>query len=312
MNFIAVDAGKHSTKSLTYRADGTERFGSFRTKMEETQREAAEGNSFIVKYHGKQYLVGNQAETGSSKTTKAEELHRITTYTALHQLADSEENIIVAVGCPLAIYENAQQKKAYQEYLFPSRDIDIAVNNLTKHLHIQSIVVLPEGSGILYTDKEKYGTGTVGIIDIGGLNVNCCVYDNGMPILSTLFTDNMGGNVFLQNLRNTLVKQFGEDIPMWQMDNIVKNGYMVDNFSSDGIWPGSRKLIAAQKKEHVQKIIQKCSANGWNLRTTKLVFVGGTSGMLYEEIKECFAGADIVEEPEKANVRGFLNLITGR
>ncbi len=312
MKFISIDAGKHSTKSLTYRADGSEVFHTFRTKMEETQREAAEGNSFIVQYLGKRYLVGSQAETGSSKTTKAEELHKIATYTALHQMADSGEKVVLVTGCPLAIYENAQQKNAYRDYLFPNREIDITVNSMTKHLCIQSVVILPESSGIVYLEPEKYGKGAVGVIDFGGLNVNCCVYENGVPVLSTLFTDNLGGNVFIQNLRNTLVKQYGEDIPMWQMDSIVGNGYMVDNFSPDGIWQGSKELIAEQKKEHIRRIINKCASNGWNLRTTKLVFIGGSSAMFYKEIKECLPGADIPEEPEKVNVRGFQRMITGK
>ena len=101
---IAVDTGKFTTKALMRRTDGTERFLSFRTKMQETRKTEVKGKSFIVEYKNKRYLLGEQAEVISSKTTKAEEMHRIATYTALAQLADSGDNIVVVLGCPLSVY----------------------------------------------------------------------------------------------------------------------------------------------------------------------------------------------------------------
>ena len=43
---------------------------------------------------------------------------------------------------------------------------------------------------------------------------------------------------------------------------------------------------------------------------TKLVFTGGTSELLREEIKEVIPGATICDEAEKTNVRGFLKALT--
>ncbi|MBP3594353.1 MAG: ParM/StbA family protein [Lachnospiraceae bacterium] len=307
--FIAVDTGKFATKAVTLRGDGSERFITFRTKSEETQRSEAQGKSYIVEYKGKRYLVGEQAEVSSAKLTKAEDIHRISTYTAIHQLSSGDDTVVVAIGCPLSVFENPESKETYKKYMFPDRQIEIKVNETTKKLTILSVIVFPESSGIIYLDR-KYESMSAGIIDIGGLNVNACVYNKTMPIISTLFTENLGSNVLAQNLKNALATKYGEDIPQWMMEDILRDGYVVDNMSSSGIREGSKEFIADFKKKHIESIIKKCEANGWNLRLTRLVFTGGTSELLRNEILQVIPGAIICEEPEKVNVRGFLKAIT--
>ena len=307
--FIAVDTGKFATKAVTLRGDGSERFITFRTKSEETQRSEAQGKSYIVEYKGKRYLVGEQAEVSSAKLTKAEDIHRISTYTAIHQLSSGDDTVVVAIGCPLSVFENPESKEAYKKYMFPDRQIEIKVNETTKKLTILSVIVFPESSGIIYLDR-KYESMSAGIIDIGGLNVNACVYNKTMPIISTLFTENLGSNVLAQNLKNALATKYGEDIPQWMMEDILRDGYLVDNMESSGIREGSKEFIADFKKKHIESIIKKCEANGWNLRLTRLVFTGGTSELLRNEILQVIPGAIICEEPEKVNVRGFLKAMT--
>lgn len=307
--FIAVDTGKFATKAVTLRGDGSERFITFRTKSEETQRSEAQGKSYIVEYKGKRYLVGEQAEVSSAKLTKAEDIHRISTYTAIHQLSSGDDTVVVAIGCPLSVFENPESKEDYKKYMFPDRQIEIKVNETTKKLTILSVIVFPESSGIIYLDR-KYESMSAGIIDIGGLNVNACVYNKTMPIISTLFTENLGSNVLAQNLKNALATKYGEDIPQWMMEDILRDGYVVDNMSSSGIREGSKEFIADFKKKYIESIIKKCEANGWNLRLTRLVFTGGTSELLRNEILQVIPGAIICEEPEKVNVRGFLKAIT--
>ena len=307
--FIAVDTGKFATKAVTLRGDGSERFITFRTKSEETMRTEAQGKSYIVEYKGKRYLVGEQAEVSSAKLTKAEDIHRISTYTAIHQLANGDDTVVVAIGCPLSVFENPESKEAYKKYMFPERQIEIKVNETTKKLTILSVIVFPESSGIIYLDR-KYESMSAGIIDIGGLNVNACVYNKTMPIISTLFTENLGSNVLAQNLKNALATKYGEDIPQWMMEDILRDGYVVDNMSSSGIREGSKEFIADFKRKHIESIIKKCEANGWNLGLTRLVFTGGTSELLRNEILQVIPGAIICEEPEKVNVRGFLKAIT--
>jgi plasmid segregation protein ParM len=152
--YIALDSGKHTTKATTLKKDGTEKCLVFRTKMEETSRNEAQGQSYIVAYNGKNYLIGEQAEVNSAKSSKAEVLHRICTYTALHQIANTGDELVVAIGCPLATYENPESRKAYKDFMFPDKEIDIKVGDTTKHLKVLSVIVLPESSGVIHLEPE--------------------------------------------------------------------------------------------------------------------------------------------------------------
>lgn len=310
IKYIAVDPGKFSTKAVRFSQDGTDRSLLFRSKLEETIKNEAQGKSYIVSYCGKKYLIGEQAEVNSAKSSKAEELHRICTYTALHQLGNSGEELVVAIGCPLATFENPESREAYKRFMFPDKQIDIKVGDLVKHLYIKSVIVLPESSGVINLEPEKYTKGLVGVVDLGGLNINACAYNKGIPVLSTLYTDTLGSNVLTQNLRNALATKYNEDIPQFMMDDIVNEGYVIDNMREDGIKEGSKEFIADFKKKHIQTILKKCEANGWNLSMMRLVFTGGTSQMLASEIKELLPGAIIYKDSVFSNAKGFLKVIT--
>ena len=310
---IAIDAGKFACKAATYNPDGSEKIISFRSKLEETQRAEAQGQSYIVNYGGKRYLVGEQATEASvsGKTTKSEEVHKISAYTALGLLANTDDEIVVALGCPLSIYENAVQRKAFKEYMFPAgQTIDVTVNNITKHLKVKSCMIFPESSGIVHLEPDKYSGDAIGVLDLGGLNLNAVVYSHQMPVLETLFCENLGGNVFTTELKNALSQNYGEDIPDWMMSSIIKQGYVTDNLSSNGILAGSKEFISNFKEKHIDNILSICQKHSWNLRFTRLVFVGGSSELFREEIKRKLPAAVIVEQPEFANVRGFLKAIT--
>ena len=115
---IAVDPGKFATKAAANRSDVVERFLTFRTKMEETLRTEAQGKSYVVQYEGKRYLLGEQAEVASAKSTKAEEIHRIATYTALHQLANGEDSIVVGVGVRFPFMKMQLRRKPTRNFCF--------------------------------------------------------------------------------------------------------------------------------------------------------------------------------------------------
>ena len=197
IKYVARDSGKFATKAVTLKPDRTERLLVFRTKMEETNRASAQGTSFLVEYEGKKYILGEQAEVASSKSSKAELIHKVAVYTALARLVESGDEVVAAVGCPLQVFENAETKEQYKRYLFPKGQIDIKVNGTTKHFTVKNTLVLAESSGIIYLEEAKYEDRMVGVVDIGGLNINCCVYNRGVPVLSSLFTDDLGSNVLV-------------------------------------------------------------------------------------------------------------------
>ena len=254
LRLVAIDAGKSDTKARMRRSDGSDKEITFATKMDETSRDQAAHGSFIVEYNGKNYLLGAQAETGSATSSKAELLHKVATYAAIHQLVDNNDEVFVIIGCPLAICENKTKKEEYLKFIFPDPEVTLTLNGTTKHFTVKKVMIAAESSGVIAIDPD-YRKGLIGVIDIGGLNINCCVYHDGYSVISTLFTDNYGSNVFKENLKKALFVKYGEDIPDYLMDTVIKCGYLPDNTSADGKTPGSEILIEDFKMSHIQAII---------------------------------------------------------
>ncbi len=104
--------------------------------------------------------------------------------------------------------------------------------------------------------------------------------------------------------------KYGEDLPLFQMEEILGDGFLRDNMSPAGEFGGSRELIRTYKREHIEKIIRQLQENGWNLRIMELVFVGGASELLRKEITECFPAEKLYEDAVLLNMRGFPKALT--
>ena len=308
LRLVSIDAGKSDTKARMRKPDGSDKSIVFSTRMDPTTNDVAAPGSFITEYANETFIVGRQASTGSAISSKAEKIHRITTYTALHQLVDNNDDVRIVIGCPIAICENKVKKDEYLKFIFPENNIIVTVNGITKRFFVRKAIVAPEGSGVLYIDDSLL-KGMVGIIDIGGLNINCCVYDRGAAVISTLFTDNLGSNVFKEGLRKELFKVYGEDIPHYLMDDIIEKGFLPDNTSKSGRVEGSEKLTKEYKIAHVKAIKHNCEQHGWDLKHMPLAFVGGASALFHDEICELLPAAKTYDDPAMLNAKGFLRMI---
>ncbi len=308
---IAVDSGKYATKIAAAR-NGMIVHGRFLTKMDPNvdKQDSSDTETYAVEYEGQKYLLGKGARTQSFNDTKMEDIHKIATYTALTTECagiGSGDHVNLAIGCPLADYVNKDRRSQYRDFMVPqNKQIDITVNGKRKMFYIDKFYVYPESSGVIYLNKDKYKDSPVGVIDIGGLNANCCIYENCLPIsgTDTMFTLDLGGNVLSQTA-TTLVERLGT--------GKLKDYTIADMMAKNGLKKGadekSAQIIKQCKADHVKKIKDACIANGWNIEYTEIVFTGGAAGWLKDDIVKVFPYYDIDNLDENAdfkNVDGYL------
>ena len=307
---LAVDSGKYMTKAAMRKADGTDKMLEFRTKVDPMN---VEGNillnpkeSHTVNFEGQKYVVGEAAHlTDVRQTSKASDTHRIATYTAIAQLVDSGDQVNVMIGCPLSVYANREKMIAYRNFMFtPGKQVTIEVDGATKTFTIRSAQIAPEGIGMIFLHTEKYGRGICGVVDIGGLNCNCAIYRNGFPVVHAMFTNSFGGNDLKIAVRRKLQDALETDL----MDEILDQDLLQGFDYADR--ERTEKLIAECKAEQVSKIIGACQEAGWNVRSMSMIFTGGTSLLLKDEIVRQVPGVcaeDITDQIRYANVLGFLS-----
>lgn len=302
---IAVDSGKYATKAVR-RLSGETKKIMFRTKMDATTEvKTSDRKSCVALFEGRHYMVGESAETVDYEKSKAKDLHKICAYVAISKLlVEGENEVVLAIGCPLSIFSNVEERNKYKQYFLGEGKISISVNEEVKEFTILDVVVCPESSGIIFGNHKMYKNKMVGVIDIGGLNTNCAVYNKLSPITSTMFTTNLGANILTNDLKQTLNSTYpNANIQDWQMEVIIADGFIKSNKEESAL------LIAKFFEKHMNSILDECKRKGWDLNNLDLIFVGGGSKLLEREIRE-FTLPETVISPtaEWDNAEGFLTM----
>ena len=305
--FIAIDGGKFGTKSARMIKDDTVVTDMFRTKiMVNPQIVPTTEGSYLVEYEGDRYIVGDNAESMSYETSKKLLIHKICLLTAIANIVDCADEVILAVGCPLSEFFNETSRKEYAKYIAPIGEHKIKVDGSVKYFKIKKVDVYPESIGIAYLNIPRFKDDAIGVIDIGGLNVNGCVYNKLAPVASTIFTANLGSNVLTVNVQNALKTEFGVNPKDYEMESILRKGFIKTAPEE------SREVIARVKREHIENILAECKKQQWELATLDIAFTGGTSLYLKNEIMSIFPYINTDNFSEDApflNVKGFLKML---
>lgn len=306
---IVVDSGKYATKAIALtELEEFERL-KFRTKMSETEESVTNASeTYAIEMNGERHLIGKLANESDWETSKASDLHRLSIYTAIHHFVKDGDEVSLAVGCPLSVYTKRKHREEYEQYIQGDRDITITVNGVKKTFRIVEINALPETSGYLFKNIEEYEDKMFSIVDIGGLNANCCQY-NGIDIIhESDLTLILGMNNLYTKIRNEVNKEFSANISIIQVEQFMNRDKKDWYIRKDK--ENSNRLIKKITLEHVREIHSELKQNGWDTDNMEFIFVGGGSLVLKEEIKEVF-GEDVVISDSGVwdNAEGFAELL---
>ena len=105
-----------------------------------------------------------------------------------------------AIGCPLQCYSLKTERKEYLDYILPQGKVEIELNGIRKRFVIDRRAVFAEGYGPLLLFPERFMNRTVGVIDIGGFNVNGCYFLNGRLIPEANITNQLGKYKLMSSL----------------------------------------------------------------------------------------------------------------
>lgn len=316
--YIAVDCGKAETKvSVRVNSDNTIVSSSFATRVVERGINGNEFDDlydfgsgyFAVEYDGKQFAVGNYVSEESGSTSmldsKKDMIHKVATLTAIASVVNNGDTVRAVIGCPIKLYKNQENRKEYLEELLPKGKVEIRVNGRDKSFFIASAGVLPESTGAAIMFGEHFDKKAVGIIDIGGLNVNCCVYRDHRLLPETSFTEKHGRKVLLEKFRDVIEAKEDCEFRTYEIEQFLEQGYITNTRDSKKE-EESKGFIRDFLRHHLMAILKTCSEHGWSLDRMDLIFIGGGSAMLSSYIREMLPKAYIPKDPEFVNAEGFL------
>lgn len=316
--YVAVDCGKAETKiSVRVNSDNSIISSSFATRVVERGRNGNEfddlgafvtGN-FQVEYDGHHYTVGNfvSEERGftSTQNSKKDIIHKVATLTAIASVVNTGDNVRVAIGCPIKLYKNQQNRESYLDELLPKGKVEIKINGRDKSFYISQASVYPESTGAPILYSHCFSDKAVGIIDIGGLNINCCVYQDHQLVADTSFTEKLGRRELIEKVRDAIETAEECEFRTYEIEQFIKQGYITNTLDSQKE-EESKGFIEEFMKDHLQEIIDSCIQHTWNLAYMDLVFIGGGSACLKKYIEKMFPRAFVPADPQYINSIGFL------
>ena len=329
VRFAAVDSGKFATK-LAWADPKLETYNtcSFRTKMGlgNFADDAIEDGTFVVEIDGNVYKIGNGApKEAVLETSKKSDIHKICTLLALALIANpSGDEFKVAIGAPVAEWAVVDKRNEYRDYILPEGDITVKYKtSKSDDIHVKTFSVVKkyvyaESAGALYLDMLR-NKDTAAIVDLGNLNVNCTYWSNFVLDETYSATGELGGQILVRKLADELSSAFTR-VDERLVSNILKRA-PEDRFlkpvkvtaGSEEVEARSKQIIKEFLYNHVKEIQRKCDSLHWSLDYMELTFIGGTSALLQNEIREVFGeNVFIPENPDMANVIGFLRRLIAK
>lgn len=287
----AIDNGYDATKAIV-----DNKYTYFKSKVERGEA-LIKGNEIQIEIDGETYVVGEGVNNLSLDKTN-NYTHIICTYTALAKNSPEYRNEFnIVLGYPLNIY--SANKDKYAAIYTTGEYIRIKVNGQEKLIKIKNCKVFPQGAGAIYSNPAMFQGRLVGILDIGGLTINGCIFDNLNLIKESIFTENLGGIILKNNIKKALNSIYTLNIQEYEIDYIIKNGLKTD--------AKSKIYINSVIEEHMEKIISIMRQNNWN-DELDIVAIGGGSLLLKDQLESMIPQIQVMQDPLNANVKGFYNV----
>ena len=234
----------------------------------------------------------------------------------------TEADVYAAIGMPLSISGNPEERIAYKDFILGEDGSVHTVKLKTGSdeaeaqftFTIKKRYVYPEGIGAVYV-MPRLQNGPRGIIDIGNLNTNHLYVDGFMVKPDYSFTDELGGKILIAELAQKLSSEFNmrftEDLVAKKLRAEPEQRFFSLKKGTEEqrkeFERRSAQVISDKLLEHVMSIKTKCDTKKWPMDFMDLYFIGGTTRLLGPEIRKVFGNdVSIPQSAEMINALGFL------
>ncbi|MGM0501879.1 MAG: ParM/StbA family protein [Bacillota bacterium] len=280
----------------------------------------AENNEFAAYRVGDYVVNQNSSSIGYSlavdKYEQPEEFAKLLAgISLLFPKADLITIDHLVTGLPIKYYEN--HKQSFEEQLTKTFKVKLKnINNkfISKKIEIKKTTIIPQGLASYY-DFIMDETGQVmeniegglGIVDLGGLTIDCVAFNRGELIKGSPIS-------FSEGIRKRIFKKIQDYLDIDVSQDIIKKQILKgeDYIEVRGQIHNFKEV----KEQEIKKLAQDIALqikNRWEsyLMIDKVLITGGASVLLFDDLKDSLAGfpCQLVEfEPQFSNCRGYVKL----
>ena len=302
---IAVDPGKFAIKAAT---SGDPNVLTLRSKLyslNDNESFEPQGNSVYITYEGKNYIIGDQGNAVDQSFSKNTILHKIGVMAALSKFVKDGDAVRLILGCPASVYKDKAARNQYRDAMTDNGNLKFETNTDQYDISIVNTLVLPESSGAPYVYPQYFKDSRVAVVDIGGLNMNFSVYNNLVLELDSMRTVNYGGYMIEDMVKDKFSGRFGVALQQADYEQVLINDGL---FKNGTILPESTELLHELLHEFAADISKVVKSFDYDLSLMKVLFIGGSSALLKNDIAEFIPHAMIRNDCAHVNVLGFLKV----
>lgn len=189
--------------------------GYFATKVKTSNKEfmfESKVTKALDKYDTNLVLGGENYNVGSGSNDL--ELNKTMSFTQKAcisyaiQKATMDKEVRVMSALPINTYSNVEAREQYKEWLL---SLD----------RVKQCEVYPEGAAATLCDLKWYENKLVCLMDVGGLTINCMIFDNGKLVPGTAFSCQLGVIILENRLRMALQQSELVNVPSYQIKYLI-------------------------------------------------------------------------------------------
>lgn len=241
---------------------------------------------------GNDYYVGVGNMTCEVDKTNTE-INKVCTIANLVSSRDTEFYLVV--GLPIGQFK-AQNDK-FKEIVLSYNKLDIRVNGEQRKIHINDVMVFPQGAAAAYTFNWK---SDCIIVDVGGLTIDVALIEknyNGPGIVKS-DTWYKGMRLLYTSIIEQVNLKYGLRLETREAEKILINGLKIRGESKD------LTFLQPIYKQYITPIIEDLELN-YPTSTTPMFLCGGGAQLLYNSFARKFSDVQLISDMQFANAVGY-------
>ena len=230
----------------------------------------------VIEYNNQFYLIGEGHKTFVPNKSMDEDFYILTLAAIAKELTVrgfqnmDDINVILAVGLPITWIPT--QKDEFINYLKKNEHLDFRYRGKRFVVNIKDVLLFPQGFAGISSMIESF-TGSNILADIGNGTMNTVYINNCKPRPDKYYTDKLGVNTCVLQIRNALCAACGS----------VPSDEMIEEYLIAGKTNVSERYLSVMEEEakkYVKDIFNKLVEYEYNPELMKLYFIGGGGNII--------------------------------
>lgn len=323
---VGIDDGHHSMKLVTetqaIRIPSIAQMGKTTLQINTSE----DCYFYRVVDNGKTYTVNRYLDEPAATTFPGypiSELNLVLNHHILHKAGLAGKDVSIVTGLPFshfyledgALNQTLIEKKSknlQREVVLDTTNPKPLAHIVNNDVSVEGIAayidIMYEMDGTPTSEASDYEDSVVAIVDIGGRTTDCMVIDeSGQNVkMNRSGSSNIGVLELNQLVRSNLQAKF--DLQNISSDRI--NQALLDGkIKISGEFVDVKELVNDLKSTFASKLSEAIKTKIGNGKDIDyVVFVGGGSILLRNEIEPMYVNSRFIENPEFANARGMFKL----